>query len=140
MIGVKASGFLADDTTKAAPSNVNNISYNNNGTDAKITAFVTLNDGSAKNWRKDRANITLDDISAISLVMYTPTNKGDGGYNLGNVKVKMPAGFKIRDAALMRSTARVKQQMETVTIDPDRTTAYINMPVSNIVSVKFIKQ
>jgi O-glycosyl hydrolase len=139
-LGVKVSGVLADDTTIVGPRYVNNTSYTNNDTSAKITAYVTLNDGTTKVWRKDRANITLDDISAISLVMYTPTDRGSGGYNLGNVKVKMPAGFKIRDAALMRSTSRVKQQMETVTIDPDRTTAYINMPVSNIVSVKFIKQ
>jgi len=140
MIGVKASGYLADDSTKVSTKNVNNLGYSNDDTSAKITAFVTLNDGSTKNWRKDRDNITLADISAISMVMYTPTETGKGGYNLGNVKIKMPAGFKIRDAVLMRSTSKVKQQMETVTIDPDRTTAYINMPISNIVSVRFIKQ
>jgi O-glycosyl hydrolase len=142
MIGVKVSGFLADDTTIVKASNVNNTSYTNDDISAKITAYVTLKDGSTKNWRKDRADITLDDISAISLVMYTPTNPGvsTSGYNLGNVKVKLPDGFIIRDAILMRSTAAVKQQMEAVTIDPDRNMAYIKMPQSNIVSVKFIKQ
>jgi O-glycosyl hydrolase len=139
-IGVKITGFLADDTTKVSVSNVNNTGYDNNDATAKITAYAILNDGTTKVWRKDRADISLDDISAISLVMYTPTNKGSGGYDLGNVKVKLPEGFVIRDAILMRSNARVKQQMETVTIDPDRNMAYISMPVSNIVSVKFIKQ
>jgi O-glycosyl hydrolase len=139
MIGVQASGYLADDTTKVSTANVNNTSYTNIDTSAKITAYVSLRDG--VDWRKQRSTITLDDITAISLVMYTPTTaSGSGGYNLGNVKVKLPDGFIIRDAVLMRSTASVKQQMETVTIDPDRNTAYINMPASNIVSVQFTKQ
>jgi hypothetical protein len=139
MIGVEASGYLADDVTKVSTANVNNTSYTNTDTSAKITAYVSLRDG--VDWRKQRSTITLDDITAISLVMYTPTTvSGSGGYNLGNVKVKLPDGFIIRDAALMRSTSNVKQQMETVTIAPDRNTAYINMPASNIVSVRFTKQ
>jgi O-glycosyl hydrolase len=138
MIGVAATGYLGDDSTKVAPSNVNNTSYTNDDTSAKITAYVTLRDG--VDWRKQRGTITLNDITAISLVMYTPTNAGQGGYNLGNVKIKMPAGFLIKDAQLMRSTTRVKQQMETVTISPDRTMAYVNLPRSEIVSVRFTKQ
>jgi O-glycosyl hydrolase len=141
MIGVEASGYLKDDTTKVSVSNVNNIQYTNDDTSAKITAYVTLKDPD-KNWRKDRDTITLADISAISLIMYTPTNAGAAGtgYDLGNVKVKLPDGFIIRDAILMRSTANVKQQMESVVIDPDRNRAYINLPRSNIVSVRFTKQ
>jgi O-glycosyl hydrolase len=139
MIGVQASGYLADDVTKVSTANVNNTAYTNTDTSAKITAYVSLQDG--VEWRKQRSTITLDDITAISLVMYTPTtSSGSGGYNLGNVKVKLPEGFIIRDATLMRSTASVKQQMETVTISPDRNTAYINMPESNIVSVRFVKE
>ena len=139
MIGVQASGYLADDLTKVSVTNINNTSYTNTDTSAKITAYVSLRDG--LDWRKQRGNITLDDITAISLVMYTPT-KSDGtdGYDLGNVKVKLPDGFIIRDAVLMRSTSNVKQQMETVPINPDRNTAYINLPRSNIVSVRFTKQ
>jgi O-glycosyl hydrolase len=139
MIGVQASGYLADDITKVSTDNVNNTSYTNTDTSAKITAYVSLRDGIE--WRKQRNTITLNDITAISLVMYTPTTTtGTGGYNLGNVKVKLPEGFIIRDAVLMRSTASVKQQMETVTIGADRNTAYIDMPVSNIVSVRFVKE
>jgi O-glycosyl hydrolase len=138
MVGVKVTGYLADDITKVAPANVNNTSYTNDDASAKITAYVTLKDGI--DWRKQRGTITLDDITAISMVIYTPTRMGDGGFNLGNVKIKLPDGFIIRNAELMRSTASVKQQMETVTIDPDRNRAYINMPRSNIVSVRFTKQ
>jgi O-glycosyl hydrolase len=139
MIGVQATGYLADDTTKVSASNVNNTSYTNADTSAKITAYVSLKDGI--DWRKQRSTITMDDITAISLVMYTPTTgSGSGGYNLGNVKVQMPAGFIIRDAVLMRSTASVKQQMETVPINKERNIAYINLPASNIVSVRFTKQ
>jgi O-glycosyl hydrolase len=139
MIGVQASGYLADDITKVSTANVNNTSYTNTDTSAKITAYVSLRDD--VEWRKQRSTITLDHITDISLVMYTPTTtSGTGGYDLGNVKVKLPDGFIIRDAVLMRSTANVKQQMETVTIGPDRNTAYINMPVSNIVSVRFVKE
>jgi O-glycosyl hydrolase len=138
MIGVRATGYLGDDATKVAPSNVNNTSYTNDDTSAKITAFVTLREDI--DWRKQRGSITLNDITAISLVMYTPTNTGTGGYNLGNVKIKLPDGFIIRNAELMRSTSRVKQQMETVIIGPDRNTAYVDLPVSNIVSIRFIKQ
>jgi O-glycosyl hydrolase len=141
-VGVKASGFLADDSTKVSDANVNNTTYSTTADNAaaRITAFVTLNDGSTKDWRKDRDTITVADIQSISLVMYTPTLTGSGGFNLGNVKIKMPDGFLIRDAALMRSTSKEKQKMETVPINPDRKTAYVSLPVSNIVSVKFTKQ
>jgi hypothetical protein len=92
----------------------------------------------------------MDEISEISLVMYTPTlanANGTGGYDLGTVKLQLPAGFTIRGATAMRSTAadvgdrqEPKEPVwETVDINQDRNTAYVSLPVSNILSVKFTR-
>jgi len=81
-----------------------------------------------------------DDGSYISLVLFTPTrNSGYGGQDMGNVYIELPNGFVAQSVQAMRSTATVKQQPETVKLVNGGTGALINMPRSNMFSVKFIK-
>jgi hypothetical protein len=122
-------------------------------TGPKITAHVTLKDGlvaeadviprlgpAATAWNYGRNNLTINDVAAISLVMYTPTNtSGAGGTNLGNITITLPDGFEIRNAEAMRSNANAQSVMEPVTIGPDRKTASVNLPAGEILSVRFTR-
>ncbi|MCL2174687.1 MAG: hypothetical protein FWB73_01455 [Treponema sp.] len=81
------------------------------------------------------------DGSSISLVMYTPTFRdGTGGIDMGFIKIQLPAGFTIGTATAMRSTAAVKSQTESVIIGQDKNSAFVSLPASNILSVRFTKQ
>jgi len=80
------------------------------------------------------------DGNSISLVMYTPTQRdGTGGIDMGTIKIQLPPGFVIGSATAMRSTSAAQSQPETVTIGEDMNSAYINLPASNILSVRFTK-
>jgi O-glycosyl hydrolase len=119
---------------------------------AKITAYVTLRDGidvpvrpdlgyAASAWNFGRNSLGVDDITAISLVMYTPTGTaGTDGYNLGTIEIALPAGFTIANAEAMRSDRNAQSVMEQVVISADRTKAYVTLPASNVLSVRLIKQ
>jgi len=158
-VGVTYSGTLADRTTALSKDNINPDTYTNlSGTSdttsnlpsraVKVMAFVRLKGGEVYpvNWKGQ--DVSMNDISEISLVMYTPTlTNATGGYNMGTVKLKLPEGFEIRGATAMRSTeADVGDRQnpkepvwETVDISQDRNAAYITLPVSNILSVKFTR-
>jgi hypothetical protein len=154
-VGFTVSGTLADGETQIVTGNngetgIPNANVNPSvgtsgaqGLGVKITAHVTLRDGlDASNWNFGRNNLGVDDISAISLVMYTPTNNspaGDGGHDMGTIKIQLPAGFVIRNAEAMRSTREEQSVMEPVTIGQDRNTAYVTLPRSNVLSVRFTK-
>jgi O-glycosyl hydrolase len=122
---------------------------------------ITIGDGSTLNGQAINVNnlnstsFSLDNISTrvtayesrdgkeISLIMWTPTaTSGSGGYALGTVKIQLPAGFKIRSATAMRSTAGQNNQgvSEGVSIGDDRNSAVVTVPASNILSVKFISE
>jgi O-glycosyl hydrolase len=157
-VGVTYSGKLADGTT-LSKDNINPDTYTNLSgvTDStsnlpsraiKVMAFVRLKGGEVfpVNWMGQ--NVAMDDISEISLVMYTPTlTNSSGGYDLGTVKLQLPAGFTIRGATAMRSTeADVGDRQnpkepvwEPVEINEGRNAAYVSLPVSNILSVKFTR-
>ena len=80
------------------------------------------------------------DGNSVVVIAYTPTrNSGEGGQNMGDVKINLPSGFKASGAELMRSNATVKHQMESVLLNSDGSSAIINVPRSNIVSVKFTR-
>ncbi|GBU27964.1 hypothetical protein R84B8_01518 [Treponema sp. R8-4-B8] len=96
------------------------------------------------NWKGQ--NVSMDDISEINIVMYTPTlTNNTGGYDLGTVKLQLPQDFTIRGATAMRSTeADVGDRQnpkepvwETVDINQDSNSAYVTLPVSQILSVRF---
>jgi len=119
-VRVTASGTTADNVN--TNSAVNSSSFNIDSTDVKITAFES------------------EDGKTISLVMYTPTNTdGDGGHNMGTMKIKLPAGFTADYATAMRSTSNKQGATESVIISADRNYAIVTLPRSEILSVRFIK-
>jgi len=145
-IGFNLTGTLADGTTAIAldgdiaanhvtGSNVNWARFDLDNTSARITAFQS------------------QDGNELSLVMFTPTmTDGSGGFDLGTIKIEMPAGFKIRDAKAMTSNhngspasggdvSRMGIFDDTaVRVGPGRDTAFVTLPRSRIISVKFIKE
>jgi hypothetical protein len=136
-VGADITGTLANGTA-ISTANVNQTSNVLDGLSVRITAFVSVRDGF--NWRQERNNLTMDDITAISLIMYTPTNtSGSGGSSMGIVKIKLPDGFVIRNATAMRSTSTAQSRMETVPIARNRNEAYVELPESNILSVRFTR-
>jgi O-glycosyl hydrolase len=158
-VGIAYSGTLADKTTVLSKDNINPDKYTNLSgvTDStsnlpsravKVMAFVRLRGGEVfpVNWKGQ--NVSMDEISEINFVMYTPTlTGGTGGYDLGTVKLQLPEGFIIRGATAMRSTANdvgdrqnpKEPVWETVDINQDRNAAYITLPVSQILSVRFTR-
>ena len=125
---------------------------------AKITAFVKLKDDFTHpttgrpmpdpfpvNFADWNGNVA--DIEYISFVMYTPTDTDrTNGFSLGDVKLVMPAGFKIRGAEAMRSSdpggsvRDVVPVWETVGVSADRNAAYINLPRNQILSVRLYNE
>jgi len=162
-VGVTYTGNLGSGspltTANINPVNYANIADDNDGgsgvvtvqgaaTAIKVSAYVKLINGEQfpVNW-KDQ-DINIDEISEISFVMYTPTSiTGSGGYDLGTVRLQLPTGFIIRGATAMRSTqADVgnrtnpgEPKWEQVQITEDRNAAFVTLPVSQILSVKFIR-
>jgi len=83
---------------------------------------------------------TSADVESIVIIAFTPTrNAGDRGQDAGNIKINLPDGFAASSAELMRSNETVKHRMESVAMNEDGTVAVINLPRSNIVSVKFTR-
>jgi len=158
-VGVTYSGTLNDRTTPLSKDNINPDTYTNLSgvTDStsnlpsravKVMAFVRLKGGEVfpVNWKG--RDVNMDEISEISLVMYTPTlTNGTGGYNMGTVKLQLPEGFIIRGATAMRATEtnvgdlqNPKEPVwETVDINQNRNAAYVSLPVSQILSVRFTR-
>ena len=144
-VGVKVEG---------SAKGVNPTSYSNTNTGPKISAFVTLTDDfyakpvETRNarWKGIGADalplaLTVNDITAISLVMYTPTaNSGSGGTNMETVKIQLPAGFTIKSATAIRSNSESPRPKDaSVLVGTDKNTAYVTLPVSTILSVRFTK-
>ena len=97
-------------------------------TSARITAYIS------------------QDGNEISLVMWTPTlNSGSGGHDMGTIQINMPTGFLIGGATGIESyknsaTSNTYQAPYAVPVSTDRTKAYVRLPNSRIMSVKFTKQ
>jgi len=152
-VGVTYSGTLADRTTALSTANINpgnytDLSTGSAATAVKVMAFARLKDGEVfpVNWKG--RNVPMEDISEINMVMYTPTlTSGSGGHNMGSVKLQLPEGFIIRGVTAMRSTsADVGNRQnpkppvwETIEISEDRNSAYVTLPASQMLSVKFTR-
>jgi hypothetical protein len=131
-ININVTGKLANGTdivfdrnkTETITPNVNARNFNLNTEDAKITAFVS------------------QDGNEISMVMFTPTLvSGSGGVNLGVVQINMPDGFEIGSAQAVRSTSATRMMVpEDVIISSDRKSAYVTLPVSNLLSLRFTRK
>jgi O-glycosyl hydrolase len=135
-IDVNVTGTLGSGggaiTFNTPTANVNNNTFDLDNLSVRVTAFVSR------------------DGSEISLVMWTPTMPNEsGGYDFGTAEIRMPTGFKIRSASAMRSTAGAGggttgtiENMgiwEGVRIASNRQSAYVTLPKSQILSIKFIK-
>jgi O-glycosyl hydrolase len=92
------------------------------------------------------------DKSEISLVMFTPTaTNGDGGVDLGTIKINLPAGFgEIGSVKAQKSRRTVSggndvlHLMESyddeVVISTDRKSAWVVLNRSEILSIRFTKK
>jgi O-glycosyl hydrolase len=119
--------------TNRNTSIVNNIVDDMDNLSARVTAFVSA------------------DGNEISMVLWTPTTTtGSGGYSMGTVKINLPEGFVARSAIAYRSWGQADNQMfqldtdvagqwKAVRLSADRKSAYIDVPRSQILSVKFTK-
>jgi len=159
-VGVSYSGTTKDGTALSEYDRTNNTSGNMNGNHyadfesqtVKVSAYMKLKGGEVYpvNWRNQ--NVPISDIAEITMVMFTPTAvSGSGGYDMGTVKLQMPQGFRISSATAMRSDPvifnanvategggnRGTPQWETLEITADRNAAFVELPVSTILSVRF---
>jgi O-glycosyl hydrolase len=118
---------FANETYRVAvtASNISSGDFNTNyfsvdSVTARATAFVS------------------PDGNTISLVLFTPTTvNGSGGIDMGTVKIQLPDDFIIREAAAMRSSRDNYAQWEDVSINDDKTSAFVTLPEGNILSLRF---
>jgi len=117
------------DGANLSSDNINPISYSEDNTAAKVTAFMS------------------QDEKTISLVMMTPTDfSGNDGQNMGIVRLALPNGYTIGNVVAMRTTAaepmdrNANNVTEIPIISADRKVAYVSLPAGNILSVRFTKQ
>ena len=125
-----------------------NAAINISGDDRSSTVV----NGTANDMDNISARITAyvsQDGNEVSLIMWTPTlSGGGGGYDLGTVAIKMPGGFAIGSATAIQSYADTSTTPPTnrfqipydVRVSNDRLTAYVDLPRSRIISVKFTRQ
>ena len=126
MTGTTADGItnIGDIDVTTAPV-VNGAEGDMDNTTARITAYVS------------------QDGTEISLVMWTPTNTtGSGGINMGTIQINMPDGFLIASATGIRSykespQRNVYHEVYNVPVAADRKSAYVTLPASELISVKF---
>jgi O-glycosyl hydrolase len=147
-VGVAYSGTTKGGAALAEDTNINgSVTSNFESQTVKVSAFMKLRDGEVYpvNWRNQE--VPIGDITEITMVMFTPTSdQGSGGYDMGTVRLQLPPGFRISHATAMRSdpdifhrggTERGTPQWEGVNITADRNAAYVSLPVSTILSVRF---
>jgi len=114
--------------SEGGSSVLNGTSGDTDNTSARVTVYVS------------------DDKKEISLVMWTPTlQNGNIVHDLGTVKIDMPPDFTIASATAVRSRKLSATQNEflvpqTVPVSADRTSAYVTLNGSQILSVKFTAQ
>jgi hypothetical protein len=113
----------------------------------KVSAFMKLRGGEIfpVNWRNK--DVPISEVEEITMVMFTPTaQSGSGGYDMGTVMLQLPPGFRISSASAMRSdptifnrnsTNRGTPKWESVPITANRNAAYVTLPASTILSVRF---
>jgi len=83
-----------------------------------------------------------EDRNEITVVAFTPhRNDGTGGHDAGVIAIELPAGFVAdRDSAyLMRSHEHGRWLIEDVEMNAAGTRAYIELPRSHIVSLRFTR-
>jgi O-glycosyl hydrolase len=147
-VNVEVSGRTYSGAQLVEGTNVNgDTTANFESTTVKVSAFMKLKDGEVfpVNWRNQ--DVPIEDITEITMVMFTPTDtSGGGGVDMGTVRLQLPEGFRISSATALRSdpiifnrssTNRGTPREETVAITADRNAAFVSLPVSTILSVRF---
>jgi len=132
---ISQSGALVDIGEIERPTSVvNNSNDDMDNISVRITAYKS------------------QDGSEISLVIWTPTKvSGEGGYSLGTLKIQFPDGWLARGVKAHRSKiTRMTPATgdpydrydmflpdDTTVISSDRKSAFVTVPRSEILSVKF---
>jgi O-glycosyl hydrolase len=125
-IGFNITGVTADSTAVADAVNTSVGDMDN--ISARITAYIS------------------QDGNEISMILWTPTTTaGVEGHDMGTIEITMPAGFTIAGATGIQSRKVNNQSNEyqaayEVLVDSSRTKAYVTLPRSRIISVKFTKE
>jgi len=138
-VAINVTGTLADGT---------DINYQTNadGTDSNDNTQVNGATGDMDNVSARITAYVSQDGNEISLVMWTPTLTGGTlGKDMGTIEIKMPAGFLIGGAVGIQSYAESAQRNVfhapyDVEIAANRQSAYVTLPGSRFISVKFTKQ
>jgi O-glycosyl hydrolase len=152
-VGVGYSGTAGVGGPTLDGTNINGSHYADfTSQTVKVSAYIKLKeiagDGGERfkvNWKGK--SVPVSNIEEINLVMFTPTEAnaaGSGGFSMGRVKIQLPAGFNISGASAMRSDKQIfsnnnrgTPRWETVAIDSTRNAAYVDLPGSTILSVRF---
>ena len=119
------TGTTANGTAVAAAVNTDVGDMDN--ISARITAYIS------------------QDGNEISLILWTPTlTSGADGYDMGNIEIVMPFGFKIDSATGIESykvsdTENRFQEAYAPLVNAARDRAYVTLPRSRLISVKFTK-
>jgi glucuronoarabinoxylan endo-1,4-beta-xylanase len=133
-----ASGTTVDiGNIERGTSVINNTTDDMDNLSVRITAYVSQNG------------------NEISMIIWTPTLVGgNSGYNLGTLQIKLPNGFLINGVKAHRSkitrmpavgstAAYDRYDMflpdDDTVISADRTSAFVTVPRSQILSIKFTK-
>jgi O-glycosyl hydrolase len=121
--GTITQGGEPDANTRTNTINSGNFHLDN--LSAKITAYVSA------------------DGEEYTMVMWTPT-KTDGtlGTNMGRIQINLPGDFTIGNASAVRTIgAGLENTMrpEVLELSDDRKSAFVSLPASQIVSIRFTK-
>jgi len=124
--GTLPDGGGAITNIERATSRVNNTADDMDNLCPRITAYVS------------------QDGNEISVILWTPTKTGgEGGNSLGTVKINLPEGFLVNGVKAHRSwgdrDSELFQPDNDTVISADRKSAYVSVPRSQILSVKFTK-
>jgi len=82
------------------------------------------------------------DENTISMVLWTPTLVGGtGGVDMGTIQIDFPPGFEAKGVSAHRSTsaADIFQPYDGIVLSADRKSAFITLPPSQMISVKFTR-
>ncbi|MCL2410245.1 MAG: hypothetical protein FWC97_01250 [Treponema sp.] len=148
-IGVTATGNFVENLGTAAGTAAGNntILPVQSGETGATTTFNPTTFASGNNNQGGQNQATTKAMAFESMcgdeivfIMFTPVNNdGTRGQNAGNVLINLPAGFAATNAYLMRSTSDVQSRLEPVAMNVAGTSAMINLPRNQIVSVRFTR-
>jgi len=122
-VTLTANGATGSGTALTVGTNFNNTSYSQDSTAVKVTAFAS------------------PDGNSYSLVLFTPTNiRGEGGIDMGDIKISFPSGFTASTATAMRTKAgAMGRPDDTTVLIEGGAAALVSLPAGQILSVKFTR-